>query len=98
MLDFLEGSGYSVVFKWIEKSRLGLVDPSTDTVVINIELLLAETLIHEAIHVKHPTWTEEQVEIETVKCIGRMKAGYLRKLGRELLKRYFVQRWEKSSE
>lgn len=93
MIDFLEGNDYCVVFKWIDKGRLGLVDPQTDTVFINIELLLAETLVHEAIHVKHPDWSEEEVEMKTVECIGKMKSECVRKLGEKLIKRYLIQRW-----
>ena len=92
MIDFLEEKDYDILFEWINKDCLGLVDPLRGTVSINIELLLAETLIHEALHVKYPDWTEDAIEAKTIARIRSMKAGRVRKLGRELMRRYLVQK------
>lgn len=94
MIDFLEEKDYGIVFKWINKDCLGLLDPQTGTVLINIELLLAETLVHEAFHVKYPDWTEDAIEAKTIEHIRKMKPGRVRKLGRELVRRFVMQTLE----
>jgi hypothetical protein len=47
--------------------------PGTRTIYLDPRSsMLGETLLHELIHVRHPSWTEKEVEAETRRRWARM--------------------------
>ena len=98
MIELLGESDYDIVCGWINKRYRGLSDMQSGVacVYINIELLLVETLVHEILHIKHADWTEGKVEKLTCKCVKRIKAEHIRRIGKKLIKLYLAQAQQKT--
>lgn len=47
---------------WTSKKSVGVYDPKEDTVIINIYLLVVETVIHEYMHYQYPKLEEDKIE------------------------------------
>lgn len=71
-----------LTIKWLDKTTFGMVDLKTGEIWINEDLFLADTLIHERTHFKHPKWSERQVIRQTLKEIDRMTVQEIRNLAR----------------
>jgi hypothetical protein len=71
-MDFLESEDYETVFRWIDKSTYGQADFDKHLISINVYWAVADTLIHEYLHAKHPKWTEERVRNRTSEIIRKM--------------------------
>jgi hypothetical protein len=63
ILEFLEE--FDVKFEWINKKTLGLYKPEEEEIIINIYLLIMETLLHEYLHHKYPNLGENEIELLT---------------------------------
>lgn len=63
IMEFIEE--FQVIFGWIDKKTLGLYKPEEEEVVINIYLLIMETLLHEYLHHKYPNLDEQTIELMT---------------------------------
>ena len=72
LVKYLEDGEFEVRFSWINKRTLGLVEPRRDAIILNLELHLVETYIHEYLHIQYPKLEEEVVEEKTRQVISRM--------------------------
>ena len=64
---------YDLFFKWIDKRTYGIVDYGKEKIVINLELLVLETFLHEYLHWRFPEKHERWIERETNRRLERMK-------------------------
>lgn len=53
-------SGHAIQFKKMRKYR-GEMDLDTNAVLLDHRDQVVSTLVHEYLHHRHPTWTEEQI-------------------------------------
>jgi len=73
LMEYLEKGDYKIQFSWINKRTFGRVEPCKEAIVINFELHLVETYIHEYLHQEYSYLEEEVVEQKTKRIISRMK-------------------------
>ena len=78
-IDFLKSGEYDLEFKWINKKTLGLIDPETRKITMNIELLFSYLFVHEFCHDEYPQ-EEEQIEIKTWQRLHRMTVAEIKEL------------------
>ena len=50
----------------------GLCDPNTQSITINPKVSIVDSLIHELLHRRYPTWSEGRVVRETRRLMGRL--------------------------
>lgn len=50
----------------------GLCDPDTQTITINPQVSIIDSLIHELLHRRYPSWTERRVRQETQRMMGQL--------------------------
>lgn len=53
---------YCIELGWTSKKTYGIIIPSVEKVIINIRVMMAETLLHEFYHYKFPELGEPEVE------------------------------------
>lgn len=52
----------------------GLCDHDAQAVVINPKVSVVDSLIHELLHRRYPTWTEARVRRETRRAMGQLSS------------------------
>lgn len=52
----------------------GLCDHSTQAVVINPQVSVVDSLIHELLHRRYPRWSERRVQQETQRLMGQLSS------------------------
>lgn len=70
----------------------GLCDHGNQTVYIDPAPSIVETLIHELIHRRWPSWSETRVRIESQRLLGDMTPDEVRKWYRDYLKLRKIRR------
>lgn len=85
--ELLTDCPYNIAFGWIDKDALGICDHRKEKIVINIELLIVDTFVHEQLHACFPALTEKQVKEKTRKKVNRMTVREIRELARLLTRR-----------
>lgn len=50
----------------------GLCDTTAQTITINPQVSVVDSLIHELLHRRYPSWTERRVQVETRKLMGQL--------------------------
>ena len=74
-------------FEWLNKQTCGCAIFEDKLIVINYILCLADTIIHEMIHIAEPGWNEKKVLEETYKTLQRLTVEELTELVKEVMDR-----------
>lgn len=85
IMIFLGKEDYETVFRWIDKRTYGLTDFDKHLISINVYWAVADTLIHEYLHAKHPKWTEAHVRRRTAAIIRKMTVEEIIVMAKEAL-------------
>ena len=93
----VEYGEYGIQFAWINKSTLGIVDPLAEQVVINFELFLVETFVHERVHMRYPELSEEEVIEKTRHILRKMTVQKIKSVSEHLLNLFRVQKYGRKS-
>ena len=85
-LKYFDNRDYDLIFGWISKKKVGLINPKKYSILINVHLLLVETFVHEQTHDEHPDIEDEAViEAKTRRKIKKMTVNEIEELGEKLL-------------
>ena len=74
-------------FHFIDKQTYGILNEEQQKIIINLELLVVETFLHEYLHWRHPNWKEKKVERETDKRLKRMTVKEMKKYCRFIFRK-----------
>lgn len=72
-------------FEWIDKKTFGLAYSEDKLVIVNHVLSIADTIVHELIHVDDPEKSEEDVIEETFKTLQRLTISELTELVKHVM-------------
>lgn len=71
-----------VCFQWLAKHIYGKYIPSSseddDEILINLELHVVDTAVHEVLHRENPRWSEKKVLNETLRVVQSMTLKEIR--------------------
>lgn len=85
-LERLKKSDFRLLFRWIDKKTYGLIDFENETITVNLELFVVAVVIHELLHLEHPSWSEKMVLKTEERRVRRMSVKEIHQLARRLLK------------
>lgn len=70
--EFARGKIYEATLVDPIRHVEGLCDHATQTITINPKVSIVDSLIHELLHRRYPTWTEQRVRKETARLLGAL--------------------------
>ena len=82
---------FKIQFGWIDKDTLGIADYDKKLIVINWEIMVVSTWLHEDAHRRHPNWNEKRTLAFDKKALQRMTVKEIRAKARQLLR---TAKWE----
>ena len=85
IMDLLEDRELEVEFKWVDKNTSAIFEVEKHRIVINLEFMLAEALIHENIHDQYPELDESATRLRTLRKIQRLKKSEIQLIGKKLM-------------
>ena len=72
IIEFLNSNEYEIQIRWINKFTCGIIDNKKEIIVINLWLMIADTMIHEFLHYKYPKASEREILAKTFKKLNRL--------------------------
>ena len=86
MLKRLQKSGIkpTVKYQWLNKQTYGSCDLNTGEIYINLDLFIADTFIHEWLHIQYPRASERWVEKKTKQVVESMIVADIKTLVRKV--------------
>jgi hypothetical protein len=86
-MEFIKekGNNYEVRFAWIDKSTAGKIEQEECVIIINLQLMVAHTFVHEWLHDKYPKMSEKKIQDKTKRYINRMKVSDIELLADTLI-------------
>ena len=78
-----------IVFAFIDKETLGLYATLSDgkhILIINLDLLIVDTFIHELCHHNHPTFSESKVYKLTTRKVNRLSMKEIKEISKLVMK------------
>ena len=74
LLEFIRIDTCDIKIGWIDKKTFASLNRKTDTICINIFLLICESFIHEYMHLKYPYYNA-QMQITAIQGIDQSEEG-----------------------
>ena len=87
ILDFLRERSYTLIFGWVDKRTVGVIDFEEEKIIINLELFVVDTYIHEYLHAVYPNLNEKKIQKKTICYIKRLTVKEIRQLCKKILKK-----------
>lgn len=82
IMDFINGNECEIELSWINKNTYGAVNDDRDKILLNLYLIIAEVIIHEFMHCKYPSASEERIERKTNRKIKRLTVMEITEIAR----------------
>ncbi len=82
LLEWLEDRTYDLRLRWIDKNTEAEINYLNEVIRINLELILAKTIVHEFLHDQYPDLSEKEIIAKTRKYLNRMKVLEIKKVAR----------------
>ena len=88
IMDFLKNKNWKTVFRNMEGKYNGYTEYDKKRISIDIDICqaVADTMIHEYLHVKYDKWTERKVRRETKKIIKQMTNKEIVRMAKQIFR------------
>jgi len=80
IIEQIKEQKYFIINKWINKNTVAEINEEQEVIILNASLLVVEAIVHEFMHSKYPSLSENAIIAKTTKKINRSSIAEIQEM------------------